>query len=352
MATYYDENKKTWYCKFSYKDWMGKTRYTTKTGFKLKKEAQAYEKDFKNKSKETPNLSLDALSQAYLKDYKINRRPNSYKLTENNIRLHILPYLGEMPVEEISPLVIKNWKNEILEKGKSESTVHAINTTFKGMLNYAVRYYNLEDNPFEVTGIDGTVGVRENFIEIDEWERLDSFITDKFDKAVFNLLFYSGLRIGELLALTLDDIDFKKGIVNVDKKFNDTTYKVEAPKTKASIRKVTIPSHVVKLIKEYVDALVAPEKYIFKRMSRNALSDRLKKYCKLAGVQDASPHILRHSHASYLIKLGTIPINAIAKRLGHSPAMTLKIYAHVYKNQDAEIASILEKPEKKVLKLA
>lgn len=342
MAAYFDEKKKTWYCKFSYKDWKGKTRFTSKTGFKLKKDALKYEIEYKEKNTAKPDMMLKSLADNFLADYKQDRRPSSYRIMEQNIRLHILPYLGEMPIDKITPIVIRNWQAEVNNLGKSPSTVHSINATFKTLLNFAVKYYDLLKNPFTATGLQGYVEKRTIFLEKADWDNVDALIEDKFDKAVLNMLYCSGMRIGELMALTKDDIDFTKNTVSISKQFSVVTYTITQPKTKTSIRKIVLPAYCMEYLKIYLDSLITPMEYPFQIMTERTVNRRLKKYCELAGVTQVTVHQLRHSHASYLIKQGNIPVNAIAQRLGHSPAMTLQTYAHVYKDQDTEIAAMLE----------
>lgn len=342
MAAYYDENKKIWYCKFSYKDWRGKTRFTSKTGFKLKKDALKYEMEYKEKSTAKPDMMLKSLAENFLADYKQDRRPSSYKVAEQNIRLHILPYLGDMPIDKITPIVIRKWQAKINALGRKSGTVHAINTTFQTLLNFAVKYYDLQRNPFSTTGIQGHIEKRTIFLEKAEWDKVDALIENKYDKAVFNTLYCGGMRIGELLALTTKDIDFTRNTVSISKQFSITTNTIELPKTKTSIRKITLPTYCMEYIKIYLDSLLHQMEYPFQLIVEHAINNRLKKYCIRAGVTPVTVHQLRHSHASYLIKQGDIPVNAIAQRLGHSPAMTLQTYAHVYKDQDAEIAAMLE----------
>ena len=343
MAAYYDENKKIWYCKFSYKDWKGKTRFTSKTGFKLKKDALKYEMEYKEKSTAKPDMMLKSLAANFLADYKSNRKLSSYKATEKNIRIHILPYLEDMPIDKITPLVIRQWQADINTLGISPSTIHAINTTFKTLLNFAVKYYNLPKNPFSTAGMQGHVDRRTTFLEKTDWDKVNALIGDKYDKALYNMLYCGGMRIGELLALTEQDIDFQKNTIHITKQFSADTKKISQPKTKTSIRKITLPSYCMEYIQTYLNSLVTPMKYPFQLLTEPTINRRLKKYCQSAGVNAVSVHQLRHSHASFLIKQGNIPVNAIAQRLGHTPAMTLKTYAHVYKDQDAEIAAMLER---------
>ena len=206
MAVYFDEKQKTWYCKFRYTDWTGESKSTSKRGFKLKRDALQYEKEYKDKAKDRPKMTLRQLSDAFLEDYKANRKPTSYSLTERNLRNYILPVLGSTAIDDLTPIIIKKWQNHLLTLGKSESSIKAYNTTFNTLLNFGVKFYGLQSNPFRVTGTTGHIKKRLEFLEENEWKKLDSVISDTFDKALFNLLFFSGIRIGEARALTKDDI--------------------------------------------------------------------------------------------------------------------------------------------------
>ena len=111
MSASYDEKTKKWFCTFKYKDWTGKTRKTTKRGFARKKDAIAYEVNFKASSQGTPSMTLEALAEKYLSDYKVNRKISSYLTVKNRIRKYITAELGALPISEITPLTIKEWQN-------------------------------------------------------------------------------------------------------------------------------------------------------------------------------------------------------------------------------------------------
>ena len=111
-----------------------------------------------------------------------------------------------------------------------------------------------------------------------------------------------------------------------------------------------MPEFMMEDIKEYLDSLPVQPEYPFMLHPPTTMRARLTKYTSLAGVSRITLHDLRHSHASYLIQQG-VAITAISKRLGHSsPAITLNIYAHVYKDNDTEIAQMIEKDFKRASK--
>lgn len=340
MAVYFDDKQKTWYCKFRYTDWTGESKSTSKRGFKLKREAIAYETEYKEKAKDRPQMTLSQLAEIYLEDYKTNRKPTSYALTKQNIYSYILPTLGNMNIEELSPIIIKKWQNHLLTLGRSQSSIKAYNTSFNSMLNWAVKYCGLGQNPFKVTGVTGTIRKRLEFLEEAEWKKLNDVISDKFDKALFNLLFFSGIRIGEARALTKDDMDFTTNTITISKTHNLVSG-ISSPKTKNSYRKVVIPEQACKYIKEMFEAFYALPEYPFQFRIPRTVAAHLKSYCIKAGVTVITPHGFRHSHASMLIRR-QVPINAIASRLGDTVAEVLRTYSHCYKEQDSEIAALLE----------
>ena len=174
---------------------------------------------------------------------------------------------------------------------------------------------------------------------------------DKPDyKVPFDLLFWSGMRIGELEALTAEDIDFDSNTISIRRTYLHAIKVMGPPKTSYSIRNITMPEFMMEDIKEYLDSLPVQPEYPFMLHPPTTMRARLTKYTSLAGVSRITLHDLRHSHASYLIQQG-VAITAISKRLGHSsPAITLNIYAHVYKDNDTEIAQMIEKDFKRASK--
>ena len=340
MAVYFDEKQKTWYCKFRYTDWTGESKSTSKRGFKLKRDALQYEKEYKDKAKDRPKMTLRQLSDAFLEDYKANRKPTSYSLTERNLRNYILPVLGSTAIDDLTPIIIKKWQNHLLTLGKSESSIKAYNTTFNTLLNFGVKFYGLQSNPFRVTGTTGHIKKRLEFLEENEWKKLDNVISDIFDKALFNLLFFSGIRIGEARALTRDDIDFEKNTISISKTYNLVSG-ISKPKTKNSYRKIVIPEQACNHIKKLFESFYDLPEYPFQFRIPRTVAVHLKAYCMEAGVTVITPHGFRHSHASMLIKR-QVPINAVASRLGDTVAEVMRTYSHCYKEQDSEIAALLE----------
>ena len=348
MPAYFDDKTKTWFAKFRYKDWTGKSHYTTRRGFARKKDAQTFEADFKLRAGHNPSLNMTALVEEYLKEYKLYRKASSYRAVKRTLEKRVLPSFGHLSAADIKPYHIKQWQNELQSSGAAESSIRTYNVIFSTLLSWATKYYGLASNPFNVTGKTGQKAQRDNmtFWELEDFNKFDTALAaagEHIYRVMFNILFYSGCRIGELMALTPEDFDFEAGTINITKQYNDVRDEVTAPKTEKSIRTVTLPPSVVAMIKDLFDGFYdIPRPRPFGYMTRKGIDFVMRRYSEVAGVKRIRIHDLRHSHASLLLQQG-INIAAVSKRLGHStPTTTLNIYAHVHKKADAEIASMLD----------
>ncbi len=169
-------------------------------------------------------------------------------------------------------------------------------------------------------------------------------------KTIFETLYYCGLRRDELRSLTWKDIDFKNQYLSVNKNIVATkddenkTYMVTTPKTKSSIRNITIPKILYEVSKKHYG--FNDNWYLFddtNPITNGKLRCRKNKNCKLSEVIQIRIHDFRHSCTSLLINSGAT-INVVAKYLGHTKIdETLNTYSHLFKNQLNEIINIIDK---------
>ena len=157
------------------------------------------------------------------------------------------------------------------------------------------------------------------------------------------ILYWCGLRIGELLALTGRDFDFENKTLTINKSYqriNRQDY-ITAPKTEKSNRVITMPDFLADEILKYLRKRrrVTSKKRIF-TMSKNFLHTEMSRGAKLAGVKRIRIHDLRHSHVSLLISMGFTPVD-IAGRLGHESIDITLHYAHMFPTRQAEMADRL-----------
>lgn len=352
MPTYYDQEKKTWYCKFYYDDWTGQKRQKMKRGFKLQREAKDWERKFLEQFAKNPTISFESLYLKYKEYISLRVRESTAQCRFNMINNHILPFFKGRIISDISPADITAWQNEMLQKGLSDTYLNQANIYLKAIFSYAVDYVGLPKNPCGKS-IGGRKTRKLNFWTPEEYKCFIQQLQDNRDSyenltyfTIFEILYYTGMREGELLALTLNDIDFKKKQIHINKTYYRITGKdlINPPKTAGSERIVDIPDFLADEIKEYIQHLYKPDpcQRLFEKRPqyiRSILNDRADK----AGIKRIRIHDLRHSHASLLINLGANPV-LVAERLGHdSPDVTLKIYSHLFPNQQSDIVAKIKK---------
>ena len=211
-----------------------------------------------------------------------------------------------------------------------------------------MKYYDLKENPCSICGSIGSMKTEK---EMTIWtlDQFKTFIEAEKDNIMyytaFNVLFYTGLRIGELLALTWGDIDFDNQTISINKSLqvlNGVTY-ITSPKTRKSIRTITIFPNLVRILQDYKNACYEPlnDSRLFP-IAKSKVLRELRKKAKAQELPQIRLHDLRHSHASLLIELGFSPL-AIADRLGHeSVQTTLNVYSHLYPNKQDELAQKLQ----------
>ena len=214
------------------------------------------------------------------------------------------------------------------------------------IFNFAVKYYKLPSNPAAACGSMGKKKAEGmQFWTKEEFDQFIPHVSDKpMSKVIFYLFFYSGIREGELLALTLNDFDFDKNTVSITKNYARVNNQdiIQTPKTPKSKRTITLPVEIMEMVKEYSDMLYdyKPTDRLFPTQ-KSYLNREMVRGCKLSGVKKIRIHDLRHSHASLLIELGFAPL-LISERLGHENVeTTLNTYSHLYPNKHGEVAEIL-----------
>lgn len=164
-----------------------------------------------------------------------------------------------------------------------------------------------------------------------------------FGKAsAFGVLHWTGIREGELLALTPSDFDFKKKLLSITRSYQriDGQDVITDPKTPKSIRTIAMPEFLVDEVGEYLAfSHRGPDERIF-TMSKSALYHEIDRGCMASGAKRVRVHDLRHSHVSLLIEMGFDPLN-IANRMGYESVNLTFNYAHPSPNAQAQIASAL-----------
>ena len=354
MSVSYDEKTKTWHCYLRYKDYTGVTKKKHKRGFARQKDAKEWERAFLEKQAATPSILFGSMIDLFLEDKKEHTKEITYETKRHRIDTWIRPYFGEKPTNEISAIDIRKWQADLKkakqkkgDKPLSEQYMYNIYTELSSVFNFACRFYGLPVNPCNIAG--NAIGHKQKSLQFWTKEEFDSFITsiapsDEY-YVIFNTLYYTGMRLGELQALTSADIDFDMNTINVNKTYKVLNGKelITTPKTKKAVRKIIIPQFLSDMLKSYIARLYKNSKTdrIFFQ-SQTAIARHLKMGAEAASVTPIRIHDLRHSHASLLIDLGFSAV-LISERLGHENiTTTLNIYSHLFPSKQTEVAEKLQ----------
>lgn len=342
--------KTMWYANFYYTDWTGTQKHVCKRGFKTQREAKEYERSFADQQNTTSDILFSSLVQNYLEDMSHRLKPTTMENKKFIINGKLLPYFGNLKVCDIDTIRVRKWQNMLLsyrdENGSpfSQTYLKTVNNQLSALMNYAVAHYRLAANPCRAAGSIGKSKADEmNIWTQEQYEQFSGAIQKSSMKLAFDVLFYTGMRSGELLALTPADILPSKRI-DISKnyaKVNGEDLFLE-PKTPKAKRCISIPDFLYNDLREYIAKIYGIEKNdrIF-YFTKSALDKEIKKIAGKAGLPPIRVHDLRHSHASMLIEMGFAPLE-IADRLGHeSVKTTLDTYSHLYPDKDQQLADRL-----------
>jgi phage integrase len=340
LSVHKDTKRGTWYAKIKYTDWTGAKKETTRRGFARKKDAQLFEQEFLRQKQESPSMSFQTLYDIYMQDIQVRLRTSTLITKENLFSANILPFFGDLPCDAITPVKIRMWQNELVKRNYKPTYLRLLNNQLSAFFNYAVRFYGLPYNPVKRAGLIGkSTADAKHFWTLEDFQKFIAQITSSEYRICFLLLYWTGIRLGELLALSYSDFDLEKKIVHIRKNYVRTRngYGIGLPKTPKSVREITLPTFLVEELKVFSKEQYSlqPDARLFE-VEKDGLYNEMKRVSKQCGVEKIRIHDLRHSHASYLIHRG-IPITAISARLGHENIdTTLKIYSHLYP-QDHDI---------------
>jgi integrase len=356
MPVYKEEKTNTWRVIYRYTDWKGERKQTSKRGFSTKREAQAWEREQLNKVTADVDMTFASFIDRYTEDMKTRLKENTWSTKEHIIRSKLIPYFGRLKLSNITPQQIITWQNELLNyrdaQGKPYSPVYlrTIQNQLSAIFNHAVRYYRLRENPCKKAGSMGKKKAREMlFWTKEEYLQFAKAIQDKpMAYHAFQMLYWCGIREGELLALTPADFDFDRETVTISKSYQRLKGKdvITDPKTEKSNRTITMPDFLAAEMQEYIGSLyrIQSDDRIFPFTS-SFLRHEMERGCKASGVKKIRIHDLRHSAISLLIDMGFSPL-AIADRVGHEAIEITYNYAHLFPSKQQDMAKQLSQAMK------
>ena len=222
-----EKDKKTgkWLIQYRYTDWQGKRRKSTKRGFATKREAEEWLRNFLITQKADFDMKFEDFWKMYCVDMETRLREHTMRTKKYIVELKILPYFGNKRVNDITAADIRQRQNELIKMGYSPTYLKTINNQLSAIFNYAVRYYDLKSNPCAKAGSMGKSKAEEmDFWTGEEFRRfIDSVMNKRRSYMAFMTLYWTGMRLGELRALTPADFDFETNMLSITKSYQRIT---------------------------------------------------------------------------------------------------------------------------------
>ena len=314
MPAYKNKENGSWYVVTQYTDWTGERKPKCKRGFATRREALEWEQKFQQQNAGDLDMSFEAFCEIYTNDLKARLKESTWQTKENIIKTKLLPYFGKRKINEITTKDVIAWQNELLayrdEKRKpySQTYLKTLHNQLSAIFNHAVRFYDLHSNPAAKAGNMGTEERREMLF----WtkEEYQKFAEEMMDKPVsyyaFQMLYWTGIREGELLALTPADFDFKRGTVKISKTYQRLKGQdvITSPKTKKSNRTIQMPDFLCQEMQEFFKMQYGLKKKdrIFS-VTKSYLHHEMDRGAKAAGVKRIRIHDLRHPYVKHTTKI-------------------------------------------------
>ena len=344
------EENGTWTAQFWCTDADGRKRHKKRRGFKTKREAREWELSMQE-TIGPANMLLKDFVNVYYEDKKNELKDRTLYIKKLMVATYILPVFGEKRMSEIGPADIIKWQNNMMEKGLSETYLRMIQNQLTALFTHASRIYDLKNNPCKKVKRMGRSDAKDlNFWTKEEYDRFIQHCEPGSQYfTVFELLFWTGMREGEMLALTKEDVDLANKRIRINKTYyrKDGKDIITAPKTEQSVRIIDIPDFLAEELEEYMSHIYGLKDQdrlfpVVQEAVQHALRRRIKKY----GLKKIRVHDFRHSHCAYLIHQGVEPL-VIKERLGHADIrITLNTYGHLYPSRQKEIAKMLDQKKK------
>lgn len=291
-------------------------------------------------------MTFGSLAELYVADMEPRLKQNTMRNKKYLLEKRVIPFFRDLQVNEITPAHVRKWQSELLADGVAPTYAKTINNQLSAVFNYACRYYGLAANPARAAGSVGKKHASEmNFWTVDQFNQVIEHVPRLPGRTGLSILFWTGLRIGELLALRPCDIDLEAKRLTVNKSFQSIEGKevITDPKTERGRRVLPLPDKLCAEIKAYEDAIydLRPDDRLFP-YTKSYFHRQMQKGCDATGIEKIRLHDLRHSHAALLIHLNT-PILLVSERLGHENVeTTLRTYGHLYPSIGSETVGKLD----------
>lgn len=309
-----------------------------------KKQAKLEEQKFLAKETHTA-MTFDEFREIYMQSVEL--RLKNTTLTSKDIRYnkYIKPYFGQLQLEKIDEAIVEKWQAMMLKTNLKNWSLKAIQGELIAMLNFAhKRRFIIRPIVIHSLKTNEPLEKKQKIVTKKQFDDICEKITNRMVYVNIQLLYYSGMRIGESLALTEHDID--GNTIHITKN-RSRDGEITSTKTNEA-RDVVVSDRIIELLNEriayYKNCGIKGTIYIFgghKPVAHQSIQIPYTKVCDELGIEPRNLHALRHTHVSNLIALGFNTFE-ISERTGHSVKMINEIYGHVINNPQANMAQKLE----------
>lgn len=309
MPVYKDEKRGSWFASFYYIDASGLRKRKKKEGFRTRKDALEFERDFALQTETGPKILFDDLLVLYMEDCKSRLRPTTMKAKGYMLKTKILPTFAGKRVNDITAKEIRLWQNQLLaaEPAFTPTYLKCINNQLSAVFNFGRKYYGLHTNPVANAGAFGRKRAETmQFWTREEFKSFSEAIKDNNESHIaFLLLFWTGMRSGELLALQASDILLKEHSIRINKNYarlngEDLILPTKTPK---SNRVVTLPQWLCDILAKFIrDSGRANSKGRLFTLNKYYLNREIQRGCLLTGLKKIRVHDLRHPYVKPRLK--------------------------------------------------
>ncbi len=357
MASYeQNKNSKLWSVRFR-ETTEGQEHQRRLSGFKTKKEAQAAFVEYQTNSKKTVpqvedhKLTFDDMVAHYLTYAKSRMKEGTIYDLELKIQKHLIPFFGDKIFNKITPLEILTWQQSLDQYSYTYKS--SLRTCLASIYRYADRYFDIKNIMNKVEPFRNMEAPQEmQYWTKAEFQQFISVCDDERYRVYFYLLYVTGCRKGEMLALTWNDINFDQRTIsinkNITKKTKEIGWSITTTKNATSNRIIDISQKTISLLKKYKEWQAQNYQnttFLFcgeRPLPMTNIGRYFENACERAEVKKIRIHDLRHSCASLLISEG-VSIVAVSKRLGHKNIeQTLNTYSHMMPEDNAKILKIID----------
>lgn len=317
------------------------------SNWKTLREAKEAEKIFLDNLPEYDDITFDTLYHSYMEYQRATKRRSTIDNADRAYRLYFDKFKN-LRIRDINNRIIGEWQMYLLTLGLKNGTLERIQKVLRGCFNYGVKFDIIPRNPFTIPFVQDH-DYRPKEMEtwtIAEFNQFISVIDNQIEKAMFETLFYSACRVGELLALQLSD--FNDGYITINKQITKDGDLTQV-KNKNGNRTIPLPERLCADLERIINDIYdnpSVDDWLFCGLpyrSRKQVEYNKNKYCKLAGVKQIRLHDFRHSMITYLLADNKFTYKEVATFVGDDVKTIIDTYGHTYGDLNTRLKLLFDK---------